>query len=71
MVVGDGREPGHAEALFYFFSGYAAACEVLVPQSRIKPERCTVEDHSLNHWSAREFQPCSASVQGSKDSIKP
>ena len=54
MVVGDGREPGHAEALFYFFFGYAAACEVLVPQPRIKPASPAVDVQSPNDWITRE-----------------
>ena len=47
---------------FFFYGGRAhhMACEILVPQSRIKPVPPALEAHSLNHWTTREV-PLTAS----------
>ena len=42
----------------FFFWLHCVACEVLVPRPGIKPAPPALEAQSLNHWTAREVQPC-------------
>ena len=43
---------------FLKFWLHCVACEVLVPWPGIKPVFPALEAQSLNHWTAREVQPC-------------
>ena len=48
----------HAKHLFFFFFSFwphCMACKIWVPWLRIEPVPPTVEVHSSNHWTAREF----------------